>query len=311
MADNHILRVVYSSDDNYAQHMGVSIYSLLEHNLDFVQIQVYIIENQISEENRKKLQIVAGTFKNAELIWIDFSGWKAKLKLKMEWKLSISSYARLFVSSMIPETVERILYLDCDMIICDSLKELWDVDLGNNIIGAVQDAVNDETKEAVGVLPKQRYFNAGMLLIDMGKWRSNRMEEQFVKFISEHHGQVRHHDQGILNGVLVGKWKVLPIRYNLMTIHFIYNRSKIMKYFQNHAEFYTENEIEEAKKKPAILHYTPSFTTRPWVKGCKHPLKYRYWDSLKRTPWKGAKEEKDNRRWYVRMVEWRYLYLPF
>ena len=308
---NDILSVIYSSDDNYAQHMGVSIYSLLEHNKEFVQVQIYIIENNISEENKKKLQMMVNSFKNAELIWIDFSNWKAQLNLKMEWKLSISAYARLFVSSMIPDTVERILYLDCDMLICDSLIELWSVDLEENIIGAVQDAVNDETKGAVGVASAQRYFNSGMLLIDMKKWRDHEIEKLSAKFISDHRGQVRHHDQGVLNGVLNNKWMILPLRYNLMTIHFIYNRDNIMKYFENRADFYTEQEMEESRKKPAILHFTPSFTTRPWVKNCKHPLKEKYWDTLEKTPWRGATEQADNRKLYVRLIEWRYRRLPF
>lgn len=305
------LSVVYSCDNNYAQHMSVSIYSLLVHNLDFKHIQIYIIDNQISEINKEKIQRMIGSFKNTELIWIDFTKWKALLNLKMEWEVSISSYGRLFISSMIPLNIERIIYLDCDMIICDSLKELWNFDLKGNVIGAVQDAVNDETKGAVGIPSEQPYFNAGMLLIDVKKWRVTEAEKMAINFIFEHQGKIKHHDQGVLNGILKNKWMRVPVRYNLMTIHYIYNRSKVMKYFQNHAEFYTEDELEKSRKKPAVLHYTPSFTTRPWVKNCKHPLKEKYWKILQETPWKGAKEENDNRKLYIKLIEWRYRCLPF
>lgn len=306
-----ILSVIYSSDNNYAQHMGVSIYSLLEHNQEFAKVQIYIIENQISKDNKEKLQKVIENFEKGELIWIDFTKWKQHLSLKMEWKLSVSAYARLFISSMIPKTVKRILYLDCDMVICDSLKELWNSDLKDNIIGAVQDPVNDETKAAVGVAARQRYFNSGMLLINVEEWQRNEIEKLALKFISEHHGQVKHHDQGVLNGILNERWMLLPLRYNLMTIHFMYSDSKIMKYFQNHADYYSTGEIEMSKENPAIIHYTPSFTTRPWVQNCKHPLKGLYWNTLKKTPWSDAKEEKDNRKLHVRLVEWRYRCLPF
>lgn len=69
-----------------------------------------------------------------------------------------------------------------------------------------------------------------------------------INFIFEHQGKIKHHDQGVLNGILKNKWMRVPVRYNLMTIHYIYNRSKVMKYFQNHAEFYTEDELEKSRK---------------------------------------------------------------
>lgn len=306
-----ILAVIYSSDDNYAQHMGVSIYSLMVHNQEFKEIRIYIIDNQISTENKQKLRRMVDIFQNTKLIWIDFFKWRKMLHLKMEWKISISSYGRLFISSMIPDKIERVLYLDCDLLICDSLKELWNFDLKGNIVGAVQDAVNDETKEAIGLRAEQPYFNAGMLLIDINKWRAADIEKAAVKFISEHRGKVRHHDQGVLNGVLKEKWVRVPVRYNLMTIHYVYDLRKIKKYFDDHAEFYSECELVTGRRKPVILHFTPSFTTRPWVGNCVHPLKEKYWDTLQKTPWKDAKQEKDNRKLYVKLIEWRYRCLSF
>lgn len=311
MAQNDTLFVIYSSDDHYVQHMGVSIYSLLEHNQDFRKIYIYIIENEILEENKKKLQKLVDFFGNAELLWIDFTNWKERIQLDMEWNISVSSYARLFISGMIPETINRILYLDCDMLICDSLKELWNVNLTGNIIGAVQDAVSDETKEAVGVVPIKKYFNAGMLLIDLENWRKFEIEKMSLEFISSHEGRVKHHDQGVLNGVLNDKWMTLPLCYNVMTIHFIYGRNKLLKYSKEHADFYTEEEIQRSKENPVVLHFTPSFTTRPWVENCNHPLREKYWNILQKTPWKNSKAQKDNRKWYVRLIEWRYRCLPF
>ena len=305
------LYLIYSSDDNYVQHLGASIYSLLDKNRDFKQIRIYVIDNRISECNKEKLSQILVGFSNAQLFYISFDKWKEQLQVNMEWDISLSAYARLFVGSMLPREVDRVLYLDCDMIICDSLKSLWKTDLSGKILGAVQDSVGDSTKEAVGLMPGQRYFNSGMLLIDLVAWREANIEEECMKFIRSHQGNVCHHDQGVLNGVLLGKIFPLPLRYNLMTIHYIFSRKKILRYFGENAHFWTDSEIKKAKKKPVILHYTPSFTVRPWVKGCHHPLVNLYWDSLAHTSWRKAVPQINCTKWYVRLIEWRYRCLPF
>ncbi len=136
--DTKRMNVLYSSDDNYAQHMGVSIYSLLRHNAEFENIRLYVIDNDISPENRDKLREMVSRFSNAEIMFLPFLEWKEKLRLNMSWDISISSYARLFVGEMLPETVDRVLYADCDMIVCEPLRELWNTPLDGKVLAAVQ-----------------------------------------------------------------------------------------------------------------------------------------------------------------------------
>ena len=309
--DMSTLNILYSSDENYAQHLGVSMYSLLKTNQDSDKIHVYIIDNEISADNQAKLRRVAAEFSKTGIDFIPFAHWKEKLKLNMEWNISLSSYARLFMDSMLPASVNRILYLDCDMIVCDSLRQMWETDLEGCVLGAVQDSIGDETKNAVGLSPNERYFNAGMLLVDLARWRADHMEEKCLQFIADRNGNVIHHDQGVLNGLCHHSVKILPVRNNLMTIHFIYTRAQTLKYFGEHASFYSEKEIQRAKDSPVILHYTPSFTCRPWVKGCAHPRKDLYWKTLAKTPWDGALPQKNRTPLHVRLVEWRYRIFPY
>lgn len=305
--NNKEINVVFSSDDNYAQHMGVAMYSLLKNNQIFEKITFYIIDNNISKNNRKKILTMVSNFKNGSVKWIDFSDWKDKLILKMgKWTISISSYARLFIGSMLNKNIDRVLYLDCDMIVLSSLYDLWNMDMHGRVVGAVQDSVNDIVKESVNLTKNKEYFNAGMMLIDLNKWRELEIEKQCISFIQRKNGNVVHHDQGSLNGVISGNFKKLPLNYNLMTIHYIWDRKKIIEYYEESSNFYKEEEIEKAKQNPCILHFTPSFTSRPWTKECKHPLKNEYWEYLAETPWKGAKKEKSGEKWYVRIINWKY-----
>lgn len=311
MLSNNILNVVFSSDDNYVQHMGASIYSLLIHNKNFSQINVFIINNEISERNIIKINQMVGCFENAKVQWILFDKWKEKLRLNMEWNISLSSYARLFIGSMLTEEIEKVLYLDCDTIIKESLDELWGTDINGYLIGAVQDTVSTRVKSAVGLQPNQPYFNAGMLLINLKEWRTENMEKKCIQFIDDHKGNVRHHDQGVINGLVVSKAKILPLKYNVMTIHYIFSRKKTLKYFQESATFYDFQEIEMAKRSPVIIHFTPSFTSHPWVRGCCHPMRDIYWQIIRYTPWKDEEIKKNNKKWYIRFIEWIYKHLPF
>ena len=175
----------------------------------------------------------------------------------------------------------------------------------------MQDTVSRETKERIGVHCEEKYFNAGLLLIDLNKWRSIGAEQACLDFIAQYQGSVTHHDQGVLNGLFHQDVSILPLKYNVMTIHYIMDRDRILKYFHEESPFYSEEELAQAKAHPVVLHYTPSFTSRPWVRTCRHPLKKLYWDAVAKTPWAGAQPVKDTSKWYVRLIDWRYRNLPF
>lgn len=310
VVDNN-LNVLFSSDDAYAPHLGVAMYSLLINNMGFESINIYIVDNHISSDNKNKLIQIKDGFTNTRIHWIPFESFSGCLKLDLAWNISLSAYARLFVSAILPQNIQKILYLDCDVIICQSIRTLWESEMYDNIIAAVQDFVGDKTKNAIGLHDKMRYFNSGVLLIDLQKWRDNQIEHKCLQFINHYHGKVVHHDQGVINGVLKNQIQILPISYNLMTIHYIFSRRKLIKYYNDHADFYSVHEVDNAKIMPTILHFTPSFTSRPWIKGCKHPLKSLYWDMIQQTPWHENKTQKNKTKWYIRLVEWRYRVLPY
>lgn len=300
------INILYSSDNNYAQHLGVSIYTLLDKNRQFDSISIYVVNNGIDDNNISRLHQLIGQFSNAHLILVPFDSWKEQLHLNMQWEISISSYARLFVASILPMHVQRVLYLDCDMLIYESLDLLWKTELCGHILGAVQDSIGNKTKSAIDLIPTTKYFNAGMLLIDLSAWRNANIERKALSYIESKQGNVTHHDQGVLNNLLYNDVLILPLQYNVMTIHFFFNRAKLLKFSGENADFYSEEEIENAKLNPVILHFTPSLTPRPWIKGCHHPRCADYWAALNKTPWKMSTPRKCTNKWYVRVIEWLY-----
>jgi len=291
------LQVAYSSDDNYAQHVGVSMLSLFENNKEFDDIVIYILENNISVDNKSKLSIIAKSY-GRKITFTEISSLLDKISLNIGNSIAVSSYARLFLSSVVPSEVEKILYIDCDSVITNSLAELWKTDLSACYIAGVADTVSQysENFTEIGLQEVDMYINAGMILIDLNKWRINNAEQKFIDFIAQRNGKVRHHDQGTINGVLHNYCKIIHPQYNVMSVFFTMTKDQIIKYYNMNGYYYSEEELREAIRMPVIIHYTPGFVGRPWVKDCKHPLKNMYIKYLQMTPWKDVPLQKDNRK---------------
>ena len=88
--------------------------------------------------------------------------------------------------------------------------------------------------------------------------------------------------------------------------HFLFPQSWIKRCFHEHSSFYNDEEIADAILNPVILHFTPSFTSRPWEMNCKHPLRSLYITVQNNTPWAGTPLKEDNYRWYVKLINWYY-----
>ncbi len=303
------MNILFSSDENYARHMGVAMVSILQHTGDVEKIHFFVINNRILPSTIEKLESLIQGYKNADLFFIPFESYEKRLCLNLAWPISLSSYARLFVGEMLPDEVEKVLYLDCDVVVCSSIDSLWKTNLNGKCLGAIQDMVPSKTKASVGLLPEDPYFNAGVLLIDLLQWRQQGIGVSCMEFIADRDGCVTHHDQGVLNGVLKGQWERLPLKYNLMTIHYMMKASKRQSFYQDSSVFYTEDEIIDAKNNPVILHYTPSFTTHPWEQNCRHPLRRIYSNILDMTPWKNAPLEKEKNPWYVKILNYYYRFI--
>lgn len=280
------MNIVYSSDENYVQHMAVSIFSLLENNKEIKEINIYILSNDISGKSKEELRhIIEGQFRR-NIFFIEFAPFKERLKLNMEWSISLSSYARLFLPEMLPDDCEKVIYIDCDTVVCTSLLELWDTDLKKCSVGGVLDTVLPQFKSAVGLKREDTYINAGVLLIDIKKWRSERTQDEFIQFIETYGGRVSHHDQGTINGVLHDRILVLNPRYNVMTPMFTTRYENLFKLYQIACKYYSKDEILEAKQYPVIIHFVPEFVGRVWEYECHHPKKKLYQKYLERTIWK-------------------------
>ncbi len=298
------LNIAYSSDNNYAKQLGISILSLLESNAKTEEINIYVIDNGINESNKEKIEEIVKKY-NRNIVFFKFK--EICKNLKTDNTFSLSSFGRIFLSSI--KDIDKIIYIDCDMVVCKSLKELFDTDMTNYYVAGVQDNVSKFYRELVGLSEVDRYINAGFLLINTKKWREDNIEEKCIKFIERYHGSVPHHDQGVINGVCKEKIYILPPQYNLQCPMFDY-QTKEIRQLSNIEEYYKQEEIDYAKKNPVIIHFTKGFFNRPWNVKCTHPLKDKYLYYMNKSPWMGQIENKELDR-NTRILKLLHSILPF
>ncbi len=251
------LTIVVATDSHYTILLAALIKSIEDTLAKGRTIDVYVIDDHISSSAKNKLrqsinpEITTLTFKDLD----DIIPAGVVLPIdKSSYPLTI--YLRLFIPSFLPKDVEKVLYLDVDMIVRKDITTLFEIDLGENIVAAVQDPRiltfdnswgGVKNHDELGIAGDTHYFNSGLLLMDAKKWRDEQIAEKTVECINTHQKYVNYPDQYGLNVVLAHKWYELDARWNYFAcfnteepflIHFI-GRKPIYKTYENNPAFLT------------------------------------------------------------------------
>lgn len=243
------LHIALTFDDNfwapaYATMRSVCLFSHHREALVF-----HLCHRTLTDEHRADLERITEEFP-VTLRWYDLdrSDMFRDIAARMPENKRLSNivYARLMIDRLVGPDVERILYLDCDMLVREDVAELFALDLEGKAIAAVRDSIGvfitnrRDLKQNRDLFdPADYYFNAGMVLIDVARWRDaniiGRMEAAFASGVM----QRIYYDQDLLNLVFKDNWLKLPWRWNVVDAR--------------HAHDGVD---------PAIVHYTGP--TKPW-----------------------------------------------
>ena len=209
----------------------------------------------------------------------------------------ISIMLRLFMGDMLPETVERVLYLDCDTVVLQSLKHLWKENLEGSIVGAVMEPTIYETvKETIDLGEEDPYYNSGVLLVDLKQWREQEIQKKLLEFWKSRGGKLFASDQDVINGTLKGQIHTLMPRYNFFTNYRYFSYRELVHLGKTYKAV-TPRELQIAKKHPSIIHYMGD--ERPWIAGNLNHYRRAYELYLAKTPWAGAAKEHGKRTYML------------
>ncbi len=271
---NEIINIVFATDKNYIQHLCAALVSLLENNKN-LSIDIYIISSGMSKKSRRNIEEITNkyTCRVKHIIISD--------ELFATLAITHPYYPKgIYYRLLIPELIdtEKILYLDSDIIVNGSIKELYEQELGTYYVGAIEDPGFDR-HDQLRMNKTAKYFNSGIMLINLALWKKSGLQKKVIDFIENNPQSIWFPDQCGLNSIINGQWKKVPLKYNQQSS--IFSPS-----FEEKFDCFDKAELEEAKKNPVIIHYTSG--SKPWHSTNTHPYKYLYWKYLKMTRYKHA-----------------------
>ncbi len=265
-------------DDNYTQHAGVTICSFLANNSGAHTF--HIISDGISEHNQSLLNNICEASGSTLHYYSVDAATAADFPVgagTINPDLTIATYFRLFMADLLPVSLEKVLYIDCDIVIDASLAPLWNTMFQEGkCIAALEELalLSTDGCRRMGYPQSFSYFNAGVLLVHLGRLRTFYSVKKATTFIRDHHTNIRYHDQDVLNALLYDKKQFFGLRYNVMDTCLIKGAVLPDRY----------KDQSSTVRQPAIIHYTGD--VKPWHRESRNPFTYKYFEYLKLTPWK-------------------------
>lgn len=257
--------IAFGFDGPYVPHAAAAIASVVR-NSPGSDLRFTLICSGVDDDRRSMLERVAP---NAEIVWRDVSSYTWP-KFPDNGYSKEATLFRLGLDKLAPAGCKRIIYFDTDITVVGDVRELWEFDLGTDLVAAVVDGfMNADAFADKWQLPSPAgYFNAGVLLIDLEKVAAAGILGRAMQFMLDNEGKLPYLDQDALNWAFWGRWRQLPPAWNV----------------QYHmALACADKSLADPKgSRVALVHYTGD--QKPWRPDAYHPWAWLYWDTLRNTP---------------------------
>ena len=240
-----VIPIFFAVDDTYIPFFAVSLKSLIDNSSEKNKYEIKVLSSNISEENILKIKKYEK--ENISIEFVDLNNQLKEIESKLYTRnyYSNTTYYRLFIPTLYPQ-YKKILYLDSDTIILSDVANLYNKQIGDNLLAGVADGAvqtvkvfQDYVEKVVGVIDYNNYFNAGVLLMNLEELRKYKFQEKFLYLLEKIKFEVAQ-DQDYLNRLCKGRIKIINSAWNKMPI-------TVGK---------TENE------QPKIIHFNLGF--KPW-----------------------------------------------
>ncbi|ARV57710.1 glycosyl transferase [Nostocales cyanobacterium HT-58-2] len=288
--------LVCAADNNYAMPLAVTVRSVVANLKKNNKVALYVLDGGITEANKRRISKSLNE-EQVSISWVQPDDTVLE-NLVLTRHLTLTCYYRLLITELLPREYHKAIYLDTDMVVTGDLAELWAIDMGDNYALAVQDDVELyigmseglRNYREMGISPDYKYFNSGLLVINLDKWRVEDIGSKVIQCIRQNKEYVRN-DQDGLNAVLAGKWGELHPKWNQMP--------KVHQYSSWKDSHFAEDIYNELLHNPCIIHFTNS--PKPWYAGlraeCTHPQKHLFFQYLDMTDWSGWRDTIWRRLW--------------
>lgn len=260
---NREIPIFFTIDDSYAPFLAVALNSAIKNSDPQRNYKAIVLYQDLGADNISRLQSLQTENFKIELMPIranmEALDDRMSNRLRCDY-FTLTIYFRLFIPSMFPQ-YDKGIYIDSDVVLTDDIAKLFDIDIGENYIGACNDlSIADipplvaYTEKAVGVNAKE-YINSGVLLMNLKKMRDDDLEGHFLSLLNKYHFDSIAPDQDYLNAMCNGKiyyleekWDTMPndakpmltetslIHYNLFSKPWCYDGIQYEEQFWNYAQ---------------------------------------------------------------------------
>ncbi|MGN1206390.1 MAG: glycosyltransferase family 8 protein [Eubacterium sp.] len=288
------VNICFASNEKYAPHLATAIYSLLKNRDTSRMYDILVLHKEIREKTQKDISMMVKN-KNVSIRFISMEQYEREVAYDVGAYYSIETNYRLFLFGEMFAKYDKMLYLDCDLIVEGDISKLYDVDMGDCEAAAVRSEefrllskvkksifmdcypynIDNYRTDALGMKDPDNYFNAGVLVMDLKKSRQRITQEQIFEILHRHN--YKYNDQDVLNIVFDGKVKSIDCCWNYMT----YIPEQLKSANENNRKLYEDLYREN----PYIIHYTSG--KKPWNMDNK-VLGDRYWKYRKEMEEKNA-----------------------
>lgn len=242
---NNQINILMSVNKKFLEHIEELVYSLVNYTDKTLKIYLMYVETELNNDDLEYIKkFVEGTNQaTVEPVKFDVRALEGMPVTDNEGAFfGMEAYSRLFCAFKLPEDMERILYLDADMICTGDIEELYNIDFDDKIwVAAPDNGIQEKDLNRLGLPLDYKYINSGMLLINLKKLRANYTERFIVEKIRENKDILIYPDQDFVNKIFKDEIKVVSTKYNLI--------AKDVRY-------------KDLDEKPLIIHYAGS--TKPW-----------------------------------------------
>lgn len=287
-----MLYICYSINDFYAREAGISMLSFLDNNPDYEPEEVFFIDYGIHPSNKERLDEIAAhygkrvTYLNGRPVTDEA---KRRYPNYPAWKGSMAACIKPFIDKVMPQYVERLLYIDADTIVAASVAELQKMDMGEAVVaGTISNVEGIKLKRHEYQLYSGNhiYMGSGVLLFDLKNWRRENIYERMLDVL-EKKKNLRLPDQMLINNAIPERlMKVLPQKYNY--VHHSYHPWQEYHWMRQY-RIYSKQECREAIEHPVIIHYLTGWSlARPWHEDCYSHRKEEYYHYKALSPWKNT-----------------------
>lgn len=274
--------IVYASDRYYFPYVYVSIKTLYENNKSLTEIRVHYIEQDVDRHSLEGLRQLAREYgRDIDLIAFTIPREFDEI-LPTYGVASKTTYVKFWFASLFPE-MDRVLYLDPDTMVMSRIDELYNLELGENLIAGVIENLPTYHMEASQMDMNDSYINGGMVLCNLRQWRKNHFEDKALERLKDVSHNLNY-DQGILNELCKKATLVLHPKYNVLAEVFEFKSAEKIKKRYGFKNYYSQKMIDEAILYPVIIHFTGFLYGKPMSIKCTHPYAKYFQEILKNSP---------------------------